>query len=135
MASVLSQPKKVFNIGEPFLHRVGADHHYPYYRTKTSGGVRYDELFRHVFQYRKLLQYRIKDFEFLLKGLRCYFLGSGRTLEYFQGWWTTQVLGREGRLLAKEPHALMLTLPLVRNLDCKVLVLVRHPGGRGTSFQ
>ena len=133
VASILSHPSHVYNIGEPFLHRIGADHHYPYYRTNTSSGERYDDLLRHVYQYRKLLQYRVKDFDFSLKGLRRYFLGSGRTVEYLQGWWSTQVLGREGRLLAKEPHALMLTLPLVRNLDCKVLVLVRHPGGQVSS--
>jgi len=133
VGSVLSRPSHVYNIGEPFLHRIGADHHYPYYRTETSKGERYDDLLRYVFQYRKLLQYRIKDFELSLNGLRRYVFGSGRTLEYYQGWWTTQVLGREGRLLAKEPHALMLTLPLVQNLDCKVLVLVRHPGGQVSS--
>ena len=133
IASVLSQPEHVYNIGEPFLHRVGADHHYPYYRTKTTNGARYDRLLRQIFRYKKLFRYRIKTFDPSLKGIRRYVFGSGRTLEYVQAWWITQVLGRGGRLLVKEPHALMLTLPLVQNRDCRVLVLVRHPGGQVSS--
>jgi hypothetical protein len=133
VASVLAHPEHVYNIGEPFLHRVGADHHYPYYRIKTTNGTRYDRLLRQVFRYKELFRYRVKTLESSLKGIRRYVLGSGRTLEYVQAWWITQVLGREGRLLAKEPHALMLTLPLVQNRDCRVLVLVRHPGGQVSS--
>jgi hypothetical protein len=133
VGTVLSHPPHVYNIGEPFLHRVGAEHHYPYYRTETLGGEHHDALLRDIFQYRKLADYRIANFAFSLEGLRRYFLGSGRTLEYFQSWWSTQILGREGGLLVKEPHALMLTLPLIRNRDCKVVVLVRHPGGQVSS--
>lgn len=133
VGKILSSLSHVFNIGEAFLHRVGSDQHYPYYRAKTSNGVRHDQLLRQTFQYRKLWQYRVKEFEPTFKGIRRHLLGSGRTLEYWQGWWNTQVLGRDGRLLMKEPHALMLTLPLVKHFDCKVLVLVRHPGGQVSS--
>lgn len=133
VGTVLSTPETVFNIGEPFLHRVGTDHHYPYYRTENPAGQPYDRLLASIFEYEKLLQYRVKTFEPSLRGARRYLFGSGRTLEYVQGWWTIRVLGREGRLLMKEPHALMLTLPAVQRLDCKVLVLVRHPGGQVSS--
>lgn len=133
VGTILSMPETVFNIGEPFLHRVGTDHHYPYYRKETSDRQPYDRLLASIFEFEKLLQYRVNTFEPSLRGVRRYLFGSGRTLEYIQGWWTIRVLRREGRLLMKEPHALMLTLPAVQRLDCKVLVLVRHPGGQVSS--
>lgn len=133
VGKVLSQPENIFNIGEPFLHQVGTYHHYPYYRSETPEGIRYDQLLSSIFEYQKLWQYRMKKFEWSIAGLRRYVLGSRRTLEYFRGWWNTQVRGREGRLMVKEPHALMLTFPAVQDLDCQVLVLVRHPGGQVSS--
>lgn len=68
IASVLSQPEHAYNIGEPFLHRVGTDHHYPYCRTKTTGGARHDQLLRQVFRYKKLFATESKRLTRLSRG-------------------------------------------------------------------
>lgn len=130
---ILSHPPHVFNIGEPFLHRVGASHLFPYYRTRTEEGTRYDDLLRSILAYEKIMQYRAKTLTWSISGLRRYLLGSRGTLEYLHAWWTTQLQNREGRLLLKEPHGLLLTLPALRDLGCQVLVLVRHPAGQVSS--
>mgnify|MGYP006293458917 CR=1 FL=1 len=132
-SKILSQPSNVFNIGEPFLHRVGTSHLFPYYRTRNEAGVRYDELLRSILEYEKILQYRTKQFEWSVGGLRRFLLGSHGTLEYIRAWLNTKVREGDGHLLIKEPHGLLLTLPAVRKLDCRVLVMVRHPAGQVSS--
>lgn len=134
VGKVLAQPKQIFNIGEPFLHCVGADHLYPYYRTENRKGVRYDDLLQSILEYEKILQYRVNKWEWSLGGLRRRILGSRSTLEYIRAWWANRIQGQNGRLLLKEPHGLLLTFSAVRDLDCQVIVLVRHPAGQVSSY-
>lgn len=131
LATILSLPSSVRPIGEALDHAIGVDHHYPYPSTRNRLGERYDEVLEKVLTYRKVHRYRIGRRHPSLRGWVRHLLGSRGTLHYWRAG-VEELLGREPRLLLKEPHGALLTTSAVAQ-GCKAVVLVRHPAAQVTS--
>ena len=132
VGKVLSFSHQISYLNEPFNLESGISgiqHAFPYIGLGDSDSEKtYIKLIDDFFSFRAKFGYTKYESDGVVKTLLKKTFGTKASIQYKWAWFLNILPWSKRRLLIKDPTAAFLSGYLATKYDCRVLILVRHPG-------